>query len=80
MELVLSRELAERRIWPALDISKSGTRREEKILDPDLLDGIIMLRRSLVSMTPTEAMDQLIRTLAKFDTNREFLQKIRAVL
>jgi len=80
MELVLSRELAERRIWPALDISKSGTRREEKILDPELLDGIIMLRRSLVSMSPTEAMDQLIRTLAKFDTNREFLQKIRAVL
>jgi len=80
MELVLSRDLAERRIWPALDISRSGTRREEKILDPDLLDGIIMLRRSLVSMSPTEAMDQLIRTLAKFDTNREFLQKIRAVL
>ncbi|WP_437226304.1 transcription termination factor Rho [Planctomicrobium sp. SH661] len=80
MELVLSRDLAERRIWPALDISKSGTRREEKILDPDLLEGIIMLRRSLVSMSPTEAMDQLIRTLAKFDTNREFLQKIRAVL
>jgi len=80
MELVLSRDLAERRVWPALDISKSGTRREEKILDPDLLEGIIMLRRSLVSMSPVEAMDQLIRTLAKFDTNREFLQKIRAVL
>jgi len=80
MELVLSRDLAERRIWPAIDITRSGTRREEKILDPDLLDGIIMLRRSLVSMNPTEAMDQLIRTLAKFDTNREFLQKIRAVL
>jgi len=80
MELVLSRDLAERRIWPAIDISRSGTRREEKILDPDLLDGITMLRRSLVSMNPTEAMDQLIRTLAKFETNREFLQKIRAVL
>jgi len=80
MELVLSRDLAERRIWPALDITRSGTRREEKILDPDLLDGIIMLRRSLVSMNPTEAMDQLIRTLAKFDSNREFLQRIRSVL
>jgi transcription termination factor Rho len=80
MELVLSRELAERRIWPAIDISKSGTRREEKILDPELLEGIIMLRRSLVSMSPVEAMDQLIRTLQKFDSNREFLQKIRAVL
>ncbi|WP_437202563.1 transcription termination factor Rho [Planctomicrobium sp. SH664] len=80
MELVLSRDLADRRIWPALDISRSGTRREEKILDPEILDGIIMLRRSLVSMNPTEAMDQLVRTLGKFDTNREFLQKIRAVL
>lgn len=80
MELVLSRDLADRRIWPAIDISKSGTRREEKILDPEILDGIIMLRRSLVSMNPTEAMDQLVRTLAKFETNREFLQKIRSVL
>ncbi|SFI97639.1 transcription termination factor Rho [Planctomicrobium piriforme] len=80
MEMVLSRDLADRRIWPSIDISKSGTRREEKIIDPELLDGIIMLRRSLVSMNPTEAMDQLIRTLAKFPTNREFLQKIRAVL
>ena len=80
MELVLSRELAERRIWPALDISRSGTRREEKIFDPDILEGVTMLRRSLVSMSPTEAMDQLIRTLAKFETNKEFLQKIRQVL
>ncbi len=80
MELVLSRDLAERRIWPAIDITRSGTRREEKILDPEILDGVTMLRRSLVSMNPTEAMDQLIRTLAKFDSNREFLQKIRAVL
>lgn len=80
MELVLSRDLADRRIWPAIDISKSGTRREEKILDPEILDGVTMLRRSLVSMNPVEAMDQLIRTLAKFESNKEFLQKIRAVL
>jgi transcription termination factor Rho len=80
MELVLSRDLADRRIWPALDITKSGTRREEKILAPEVLDGVIMLRRSLVSMNPTEAMDQLIRTLAKFPTNTEFLARIRNVL
>ncbi len=80
MELVLSRDLADRRIWPALDITKSGTRREEKILSPEVLDGVIMLRRSLVSMNPTEAMDQLIRTLAKFPTNAEFLSRIRNVL
>lgn len=80
MELVLSRELAERRIWPAIDISKSGTRREEKILDPETLDGVTMLRRSMVSISPVEAMEQLSRTLIKFETNKEFLQKIRAVL
>ena len=80
MELVLSRDLADRRIWPAIDISRSGTRREEKILEPEVLDGVTMLRRSLLSMNPVEAMDQLIRTLGKFDSNKEFLQKIKAVL
>jgi len=80
MEMVLSRDLADRRIWPSIDISRSGTRREEKILDRDLLEGITMLRRSLVSMNPVEAMDQLTRTLVKFESNREFLQKIKAVL
>ncbi|MEZ5939811.1 MAG: transcription termination factor Rho [Planctomycetaceae bacterium] len=80
MELVLSRDLAERRIWPAIDISKSGTRREEKILDPELMDEIIMLRRSLVSLNPVEAMEQLTKTMVKFPSNREFLSKIRAIL
>ncbi|REJ81456.1 MAG: transcription termination factor Rho [Planctomycetota bacterium] len=80
MELVLSRDLADRRIWPAIDISKSGTRREEMLLSKEVLDGTIMLRRSLVSMSPTEAMDQLIRTLQKFESNKEFLERIRNVL
>ncbi|MCL4152811.1 UNVERIFIED_CONTAM: hypothetical protein GTU68_000068 [Idotea baltica] len=80
MELQLSRDLADRRIWPAVDIARSGTRREEKILDPNVLDGVTMLRRSLVSMNSTEAMDQLIRTLQKFDSNKEFLERIRSVL
>lgn len=80
MEMVLSRDLADRRIWPSIDISKSGTRREEKILEPDLLEGITMLRRSLVSMSPVEAMEQLTKTMDKFPTNAEFLKRIRAVL
>ena len=80
MEMVLSRDLADRRIWPSIDISKSGTRREEKILDPNLLEGITMLRRSLVSMSPVEAMEQLTKTMDKFPTNAEFLTRIRAVL
>lgn len=80
MELVLSRELADRRIWPAIDVAKSGTRREEKLLPPDVLEGVTMLRRSLVSLNSVEAMEQLIRILAKYPTNAEFLAKIRSVL
>jgi transcription termination factor Rho len=80
MELVLSRELADRRIWPAIDITLSGTRREEKILPPDVLEGVTMLRRSLISLNPVEAMEQLIRTLERFPTNAEFLAKVRSIL
>jgi transcription termination factor Rho len=50
------------------------------LLAKEVLEGTIMLRRSLVSMSPTEAMDQLIRTLQKFPSNREFLERIRSVL
>ena len=80
MELVLNRQLADRRIWPAIDIGLSGTRREELILTPDELEGIIMLRRSLVSLNPIEAMEQLVKTLARFPSNKEFLARIRSIL
>ncbi|WP_240928054.1 transcription termination factor Rho [Thalassoroseus pseudoceratinae] len=80
MEAILSRDLADRRIWPALDIGKSGTRREEKILEPETLDTVTLLRRSLVSLNPTEAMEELTRKLEMFPSNAEFLQKIRNVL
>jgi len=80
MEMVLSRDLADRRIWPAIDISRSGTRREEKLLDPELMDGITMLRRSLISLTPVDAMEQMTKTMEKFETNEIFLQKIKQVL
>ncbi|MEI8019567.1 MAG: transcription termination factor Rho [Schlesneria sp.] len=80
MEMVLSRDLAERRIWPAIDISKSGTRREEKILPPEVLEGVTLLRRSLVSLSPVEAMEQLTRILQKYPTNADFLAKVRSIL
>ncbi|MEZ6127757.1 MAG: transcription termination factor Rho [Planctomycetaceae bacterium] len=80
MEMALSRDLADRRIWPAIDISRSGTRREEKILDPETLQGVTMLRRSLISLTPVDAMEQLTKTLLKFGSNKEFLSRIQAVL
>jgi transcription termination factor Rho len=80
MEMVLSRDLADRRIWPAIDITKSGTRREEKLLAPEVYEGVTMLRRSLINMNPVEAMEQLSKTLSKFPTNREFLERLKNIL
>lgn len=80
MEMVLSRDLADRRIWPAIDVSRSGTRREEKILAPEVLEGVTMLRRSLINLTPVDAMEQLTRTLERFPDNAEFLAKIKNIL
>ena len=80
MELVLSRELADRRIWPAIDVTLSGTRHEELLLSPDVLEGATMLRRSLISLSPVEAMEQLIKTLERFPSNAEFLERVRSIL
>ena len=76
MELVLDRKLADRRVWPAIDISQSGTRREELLHDPDTLHAVTMLRRTLTSMHHVDAMEQLTRQLAKFKSNREFISLI----
>jgi transcription termination factor Rho len=80
MELVLNRDLADRRIWPAIDIGLSGTRREELILSEHTLEGTTMLRRSLVSMSPVEAMEQLTKILQKYPSNEEFLVRVKAIL
>ncbi len=76
MELVLDRKLADRRVWPAIDISQSGTRREEKLLPPDMLHAVTMLRRTLSTMHPVDAMEQLTSKLAKFPSNRDFIELI----
>ena len=76
MELVLDRKLADRRVWPAIDISQSGTRREEKLLPPDMLHSITMLRRTLSTMHPVDAMEQLTQKLGKFKSNKEFINLI----
>ena len=77
MELVLDRKLADRRVWPAMDITQSGTRREEKLFPPDMLHAITMLRRTLSTMHPMDAMEQLIAKLAKFKSNQEFIDLIK---
>jgi transcription termination factor Rho len=78
MELVLDRKLADRRVWPAIDISQSGTRREEKLLPAETLRAITMLRRTLSTMHPVDAMEQLTAQLAKRKTNQEFINLISA--
>jgi transcription termination factor Rho len=76
LELVLDRQLADRRIWPAIDITRSGTRREELLLDPRTLRTATALRRTLDSMHHIEAMEQLRTQLSKFDSNRQFMDKL----
>jgi transcription termination factor Rho len=73
-EIVLDRRLADRRIWPAIDISQSGTRREERLLDAATLDAVTTLRRTLSSMNDIDAMEQLTKTLSKFKSNRDVVR------
>jgi transcription termination factor Rho len=77
MELVLDRKLADRRVWPAIDIEQSGTRREEKLLPGEVLHATTMLRRTLSSMHHVDAMEQLTSKLGKFKSNAEFVMLIK---
>ncbi len=76
-EIVLSRDLADRRIYPAIDILLSGTRKEEKLIPPDDLEKVWMLRRVLSKMKPVEAMELLIDRLAQTKSNADFLERFR---
>ena len=73
MELHLDRRLVDRRTWPAIDISRSGTRREELLLDPKELQLVYRLRRVLSELNPIEAVELLKSRLAKCRSNAEFL-------
>ena len=72
MELVLDRKIADRRIYPAIDIQKSGTRKEELLLDPQELNRVYLLRNFLADMPEADAMEFLIRRMALTKNNREF--------
>lgn len=75
-EIVLNRKLAEQRIFPAMDLSKSGTRKEERLYEHEERRRITIIRRALASLQPIEAMKLLLDKLAKFPTNEEFLRSI----
>ncbi|RMG23585.1 MAG: transcription termination factor Rho [Armatimonadetes bacterium] len=84
MELVLDRELAERRIWPAIDVKRSSTRAEEKLFDADDLEAVYQLHRLLANQELSyEATESLIKLLKRTKSNAEFLasvvQKTRSV-
>ena len=72
MELVLDRRLADRRVYPAIDINKSGTRKEELLLDKDELNRVYLLRNFLADMPVVEAMEFLLERMKRTKTNKEF--------
>jgi len=73
MEIHLERKLAERRVFPAIDILKSGTRREELLLPEKKLELMWTLRRAMHNSSPGEFVELLINKLSKTDSNEEFL-------
>ena len=72
-EIKLDRGLAEKRIYPAIDIGTSGTRREEKLFRPDQIDSVYTLRRGLSQMPPQSAMEWLIKRIAATPSNDALL-------
>ena len=77
MEMVLDRRLAERRIYPAMDINRSETRKENLLLHEDVLNKLYILRRFLTEMNPIESMEFLLGRMQKTDSNRKFLASMK---
>ncbi|MGA2033500.1 MAG: transcription termination factor Rho [Thermoguttaceae bacterium] len=75
-EIVLDRKLVDRRIWPAIDINRSGTRKEEMLLDPEEYRRICILRRVVTDMNAPDAMELLVTRLQKTKSNAEFLMSM----
>src|SRR5262249_13247514 len=76
MELHLDRRIADRRMWPAIDITRSGTRKEELLFAAEELKRIWVLRKVLNDMNPIEAMELLIEKMKKTKSNAEFLMSM----
>jgi transcription termination factor Rho len=76
-EIVLDHKMVDRRIWPAIDISRSGTRREEMLMDPEEYRRVGILRRVLNEMNGPDAMELMVTRLKKTQTNAEFLMGMK---
>ncbi len=77
-ELVLDRKIADKRIFPALDINRSSTRREELLMEPEVLNKVWILRKFLNEQTPVEAMEFLISKMSETKTNKKFLEMMNS--
>jgi transcription termination factor Rho len=77
MELVLDRRLSDRRIYPAIDLIKSGTRKEELLFHPEELDKVYLMRQALADLSPLDAMNLLMGRLKKSNNNIEFLLSMK---
>ena len=76
MELILDRRIADRRIFPAIDIFRSGTRKEELLLDQSEINRTTLLRQFLCDMPETEAIDFLLKQMGRTKNNAEFFKKM----
>jgi transcription termination factor Rho len=76
MELVLSRKIAERRVYPAIDIGRSGTRKEELLFTQEELNRVYLLRNFLADMPEADAMEFLIKQMSRSKNNKEFFQQM----
>jgi len=74
MEIVLSREIANRRVWPAIDLNQSGTRKEERLLTPEALQVSYLVRRALHDRDPVRSMEQLLEAMGRHPTNAAFVR------
>ncbi len=78
MELILDRHISDKRIFPAIDINRSGTRKEELLLSPNELNRVYLLRNFLSDMPPTEAIEFLLDRMRRTETNQEFMDSMAA--
>ena len=77
MEMILDRRLSEKRIFPAIDLAKSGTRREDLLLSPDELEAINIMRKALNGLKPDDATDRILDMFARTRNNNEFVQMVK---
>jgi transcription termination factor Rho len=78
MELLLDRHISDRRIFPAIDINRSSTRKEELLLSANELNRVYLLRNFLADMPATEAIDFLLERMGRTENNQEFLDSMAA--